>query len=276
MARVQPADAAWIFTGKQLIDETLRRQLFEIVQLLDVAIADLAAGAVTLPDQAGVVGLGVFHLGVHERRVPAPAVDAGDAHAALQKIERRLAPHAAAARNIIGLAEGRSGAGVDHDDVERRQRMPDALELGLDVLGGRDVAVGKMPEVELDRRIEAPFQRHLVDRGGALAAVHGRGEMIRRVEMGAAVRRQLDPFDRPAFAVGQFLDLQPREELADLLGGLLVIEILDARAVARRIGHHVVLQRDGNVDHRARHDLHLDSRRALKTWMPGTRPGMTP
>jgi hypothetical protein len=87
--------------------------------------------------------------------------------------------------------------------------------------------------------------------------------------MGAAVRRQLDPFDRPAFAVGQFLDLESREELADLLGSLLVIEILDARAVARRIGHHVVLQRDGNVDHRARHRIAPDSTLVMPGLVPG-------
>jgi hypothetical protein len=84
--------------------------------------------------------------------------------------------------------------------------VADALELGLDILCGRDIAIGKIPEVELDRRIKAPFQRDFVDGGGALAAVHGRGEVVRRVEMGAAMSRQLDPLDRPAFAVGQFLD----------------------------------------------------------------------
>src|SRR5438552_3365550 len=88
--------------------ETLRRQLVQIVQLFDVAIADLAAGPVALPDQAGVVGLRILRHGVDERRVPAPAVDAGDPDAALQQIERRFAARAAAPRDIVGLAEGSS------------------------------------------------------------------------------------------------------------------------------------------------------------------------
>src|ERR1039457_1747101 len=46
--------------------EARGRQSLEIVQLLDMAIADLAPGPVTLPDQLGVMGLGIFLLGVDE------------------------------------------------------------------------------------------------------------------------------------------------------------------------------------------------------------------
>ena len=65
--------------------------------------------------------------------------------------------------------------------------MADALELGFDVLRGRHIAVLEMPEVELHAGIEAPFQRHLVDGDRALAAIHGGGEMIGRVEMRGVV-----------------------------------------------------------------------------------------
>jgi hypothetical protein len=41
--------------------------------------------------------------------------------------------------------------------------MADALELGFDVGGGRHIAVGELPEIELHRRLQAPFERHLVD-----------------------------------------------------------------------------------------------------------------
>src|ERR1700675_4595442 len=76
--------------------ESGRGQLLEIVQLFDVAIADVAARLVAFPDQAGILGFGVFLRGIDERRVPAPAVDAGQPHAALQEIHRRLITHAAA------------------------------------------------------------------------------------------------------------------------------------------------------------------------------------
>src|SRR5665811_255048 len=54
--------------------EALGRQGFEIVQLFDMAIADFASGTMAFPDQLGIVSLGVFLLGVDERRVPAPAI----------------------------------------------------------------------------------------------------------------------------------------------------------------------------------------------------------
>ena len=54
-------------------------QRLEIGQLLHVAIADLAARFVTFPDDAGIAGLEKTLVRKRERRVPAPAVGAGDA-----------------------------------------------------------------------------------------------------------------------------------------------------------------------------------------------------
>src|SRR5665647_2058233 len=88
---------------------------------------------------------------------------------------------------------------------------------------------------------------------GALAAIHGGGEVIGRVEMGGAVGRQLYPFESPAFAGGQVFLFQPGKELENVGRGVLVREIFDGRTVARRISGHVVLQRHGNVDYFARH-----------------------
>src|SRR5574337_1015017 len=49
-------------------------QRFEVVKLLDVAVTDVAAGLVALPDNRGVVGLRVALGGMDEGRVPAPSV----------------------------------------------------------------------------------------------------------------------------------------------------------------------------------------------------------
>src|SRR5438270_11183838 len=57
--------------------KTVGRQGFEVVQLFEVAIADLPAGLVTFPNQPGVAGRGIFLLCVNEGRVPAPAIGAG-------------------------------------------------------------------------------------------------------------------------------------------------------------------------------------------------------
>jgi hypothetical protein len=48
-------------------------------------------------------------------------------------------------------------------NLERRQRMADAFEFGFDILGGRNIAVGQMPKVQLDAGLQAPFQRHFID-----------------------------------------------------------------------------------------------------------------
>jgi hypothetical protein len=61
--------------------EAERRQLVEVGELFHVAVADLAAGLVAFPDDAGVAGFEEALVGEGERRVPAQAVDAGDAHA---------------------------------------------------------------------------------------------------------------------------------------------------------------------------------------------------
>src|SRR2546429_5851588 len=60
-----------------------------ILQLLEVAVADLAAGLVALPDQRGVAGLLELRLRVHERRVTRQRVGARHAHAARSE-ERRV------------------------------------------------------------------------------------------------------------------------------------------------------------------------------------------
>ena len=79
--------------------------------------------------------------------------------------------------------------------------------------------------------------------------------MPRRVEMRRAMCRQPHPFEAPAFAVGQVFFLQPGKEFEDVGGGRLMIEILDRRPVARRVGGHRVFQRNRDVDDFARHGV---------------------
>src|ERR1700760_517981 len=86
--------------------------------------------------------------------------------------------------------------------------------------------------------------------------------------MSAGVGGERNPFDRPAFAVRQILFGEPGEELADLGCGLLVILVFDFRAIARRIGDDVVLQRDRYVDDFSGHDL-------TTSWPGLTRPSTT-
>jgi hypothetical protein len=95
--------------------------------------------------------------------------------------------------------------GVDQHDLERRQRVPDALELFLHVIARHDVAVRKVAEVELDTGLKAPLERHLIDRERAAAVILGRGEVVGCVEVRAVVRDESHALDRPGFAVRKVL-----------------------------------------------------------------------
>src|ERR1700722_454703 len=110
-----------------------------------------------------------------------------------------------------------------------------------------------MTEVEFHAGLQAPFQRHLVDGPRTLAAIHGGMKVPGRVEMGTVMGGELDLFDGPALSVRQIFRLQSIEELQHARQSLLVIDVLDGRMVARRIGRNVVLQWHGNVDQLSRH-----------------------
>src|SRR5262245_25240826 len=105
--------------------------------------------------------------------------------------------------------------------------MPDTLELRLHIARRGDIAVGEMSEVELDGRLQAPLDRHLVDGDGAFTAIHGGGEMPRRIEMRAVVGGEVDMLDRPAFTVWQVRLLESGKEFADIGRSLPMIEIVD-------------------------------------------------
>jgi len=94
-----------------------------------MAIADVAARFVPLPVDRRVMRLGVAPGGMNEGRVPAPAIGSGDPDTLSQKMQRRLGAHAAARGDIVGASVSQASAGIDDDDVERLQRIADALEL---------------------------------------------------------------------------------------------------------------------------------------------------
>ena len=85
--------------------------------------------------KATQVGYGGAELrpGLHVVRV--------DPYAALGEIQGRLAAHADAGVQIVRRAVAFRGAGVDDNDIEGLQIMTDSLQLGLDFVGGNDVAV---------------------------------------------------------------------------------------------------------------------------------------
>jgi hypothetical protein len=136
--------------------------------------------------------------------------------------------------------------------------VADARQFSLHIGRRHHVPIRKVPEVEFHAGLEAPFQRHVMngDRRLLLAArVHGAVEVIRRIQVGAVVRRELHALDCPGLAVRQILTAQPREEGRDLLEGLVMREVLDLRCECRRVGLHVVFQEDREVDELAGHAI---------------------
>ena len=146
-----------------------------------------------------------------------------------------------------------SRSGVHHNDIKRLKIMVDPRQFSVNLGGRYDMPVRQMPEIELDARAIAPFQRHLVDGDRPLAFVHGGMVVIGRIDMGAVMGGDVQPLDRPALAARQILLFQARKEHHDLFGGLLVIHVLDLGQHDRRVRGDACFQRDGEVNVAAGH-----------------------
>ncbi|MHC2891930.1 hypothetical protein ACVIU4_003084 [Bradyrhizobium barranii subsp. barranii] len=88
--------------------------------------------------------------------------------------------------------------------------------------------------------------------------------------MRAVVGGQRDLLDRPTLAIRQILRLEAVEELQHAGQALLVIDILDRRVIARRIGRHVVSEWHGNIDQLPRHGHFLAMFRFGASWAGST------
>src|SRR5687767_14888088 len=83
--------------------ETGRRQRLQVMQLLDVAVTDLAARAMTFPDHRRITILGVLLGRETERSIPAPRVRTGQPNAHLEKVNRGVVTDAAPTRDVVVL-----------------------------------------------------------------------------------------------------------------------------------------------------------------------------
>src|SRR4051812_4940511 len=117
--------------GEARDDESMRRKLLQIAELLHVTVRDFAPGLVTFPDDGGVVCLLPALARMHKRRVPSPTVDAGNANAARGEVERRLTSHAATGREILVGADAGAGTRIHQYNVEWLEFVPDAREFRL-------------------------------------------------------------------------------------------------------------------------------------------------
>src|SRR5436305_7662008 len=111
------------------------------------------------PEDSGPAAVKRF-LGLEvQRAVPAPGVDAHDAHAPVKEPARGGGADSRSAGHVVGLAVEGVPAGSDEDDVALGQLMSGAGESGAEVAWLDRVAVAAPVEVEHHARAEEPIER---------------------------------------------------------------------------------------------------------------------
>jgi hypothetical protein len=132
--------------------------------------------------------------------------------------------------------------------VVRRTGVADAVEFLRHTRRRPDISVGPVPKIELHAGRKRPLERYIVDRDHLLPAVHGRGKVVGRIELGALVGNQAYSFDRPGLAFGQILRLKTPEKRHEVRDGCSVVDVINPWPIQRRIRDHVVLKRNREVD----------------------------
>src|SRR5699024_1892510 len=90
---------------------------FEIVQLLDVTIADFSSRFMTFPDHTGVPLSGKPFRRVHERRIPAPCSGASDPHSLLEKVQSCISADPAPPRYVVIFPVAGTSGSINHNNV---------------------------------------------------------------------------------------------------------------------------------------------------------------
>lgn len=127
----------------------------------------------TFPNDRGVAGLREALSREAERGIPTPRIRADNLHALSGEMKRRRPAHAAAGVDITRLGVAGARARIDEDDIKWRQAMLNPVQLGINIIRGRDIAVRQVTEVEFDTGLHAPVQWQFIDGGRPRAAIHG-------------------------------------------------------------------------------------------------------
>ena len=130
--------------------------------------------------------------------------------------------------------------------------MFDPGQFCLYICGSHHIAVGEVPEVQLDPWLEAPLQRNFINRyrpfftTGLL--IHGGMKVIRRIKVRAVMRTQLDKFNCPALPIGQFATFQARKKRRHLLRPDIVGDVVNVGLHCGRVADHLILKVDRQVN----------------------------
>src|SRR3546814_21109978 len=117
----------------------------------------------------------------------------------------------------------------DLHDFQWRKLVIDPVHFCLAVIGRDHIAIVEGREIELDRWLQAPFQRHLVDCDGASTVIHRRCVVIRGIKMGAVVGYQFHSLISPCLAGGEILGFQSGEERGQAGNGSVMVDIFEER-----------------------------------------------
>lgn len=192
-----------------------------------MAIADFHSSLVALPDKEWIAGFKKFLPGVRKWSVPAPPVRSGDPHATFEQIQRGIPAHAAARVNVIGVSGALTGSGIYQNNFERLKRVADPIQFAFDIRGGGNCSIGEMSQIKLHTGLKTPVEVDFIDPESALAGVHRRRKVIRRVKVCSVVRGEVDSFNRPRSPIRHFVWLEPGKKARQLFERLCMVRILD-------------------------------------------------
>src|ERR1700721_4701935 len=205
-----------------------------------MAITDFTPGFVTLPNESGISRLCVALGSMAEWRVPAPSVGARKSYAALQEVHCGFHAHTAAGLKIIIESIPNASSRINQQNIQGPKRVSDPVQLAIDVSRTNHITVLPGSEIHFHPRPKTPVQRDFVNRNRPLPSIHGRGEMIWRIEMRSVVRDELNALDGPRFLIRQVFVAEAREKTAQLTQRHLVVDVVNLRQIAWRIGHHTI------------------------------------
>ena len=137
--------------------------------------------------------------------------------------------------------------------------MANALQFCLHIGDCGDIAMFKMPEIELHARLNAPIKWHFINAPGRLATrhqpfIHAAEIMIGRVNMRAVMGADLNTLNRGIFAFGQLIYANA-EILRHARRGHVVIQIFDLWQRMGRVTDDAGLECDGNINNTTGHGV---------------------
>ena len=112
-----------------------------------MAVTDVDAGEVRLPDNFGIT---IFHEFLRLKRqgpVPTPSIDADDLYPFFRQKQGAFPIHPGAFHQILLRTPGIIRAGLNQDDIQRLNFIADSCQLFLDIFHCNSLTVRLVPKI---------------------------------------------------------------------------------------------------------------------------------